>query len=266
MLPEDENFKTMTENELWQHYCGFLDLSIDEFMEIQKELLMDEIELVADSTLGKKIMGNQKPKSVDEFRQMVPITSYDDYEPYLSEQREDVLATNPRGWVHTSGRGGRFKWVPLNSEFITKTVKCFMAGFIFASTDKKGKVNIEPGCRFILLLPPKPYASGFFFENMVQNYFSLRPFPPLEASNIEFEERIRLAFQMALREGVDLIGSVASVLVRMGEQLGEQAHSMQFSLSMLDPRVMRRLLRAWLTSKRQKRTILPKDLWPSKVL
>jgi hypothetical protein len=51
MLPEDQYFQTLTEDELWQRYCGFLDLSIDEFMAIQKELLMDQIERVADSLL-----------------------------------------------------------------------------------------------------------------------------------------------------------------------------------------------------------------------
>ena len=85
MLSEDKYFRDLTEAKLWQRYCGFLDLSIDEFMDIQEELLMDQIDRVADSVLGKKIMGKRKPKSVEEFRRMVPLTTYDDYEPYLSE-------------------------------------------------------------------------------------------------------------------------------------------------------------------------------------
>ncbi|MCD6359032.1 MAG: GH3 auxin-responsive promoter family protein, partial [Dehalococcoidia bacterium] len=104
MLPEDKYFKTLSEEELWQRYCGFLDLSIDEFMEIQQRLLMEQIELVADSFLGKKIMNGNKPQSVEEFRLTVPITSYQDYEPYLSEQREDVLAEKPLFWCHSAGR------------------------------------------------------------------------------------------------------------------------------------------------------------------
>ena len=120
MLSEDKYFQTLTEAELWQRYCGFLDLSIDEFMAIQKELLMDEIERVADSLLGKKIMGNQKPKSVEEFRQMVPLTTYDDYEPYLSEQNEDVLAEKPLFWTHSAGRGGYFKWIPYSADALKK--------------------------------------------------------------------------------------------------------------------------------------------------
>lgn len=112
MLQEDKYFQTLNEAELWQRYCGFLDLSIDEFMDIQKELLIDEIEQVSDSLLGKKIMGGRKPQSVEEFRRVVPLTTYDDYEPYLSEQQEDVLAEKPVFWCHSAGRGGYFKWVP----------------------------------------------------------------------------------------------------------------------------------------------------------
>lgn len=265
MLSEDKYFKDLTEAELWQRYCGYLDLSLDEFMEIQKELLMDEIALVADSVLGKKIMGNQKPKSVDEFRRMVPLTTYEDYEPYLSERREDALAIKPDGWCHSSGRSGIYKWVPYSSEFLGKAVKNLLSGFILASTNKKGKVNFSPDSRVLILLPPAPYASGYALQGVAQN-FSLQAIPPLEITNIEFQERVKLGFQMALKEGVDVIAAIASVLVKMGEQFSEQAHSTKFSASMLHPRIMGRLLRAWLNSKREKRTILPKDLWPSKAI
>ena len=52
MLREDKYFQNLSEEELWQRYCGFLDLSVNEFMEIQEDLLMKEIDLVADRSLG----------------------------------------------------------------------------------------------------------------------------------------------------------------------------------------------------------------------
>jgi len=142
MLAEDKYFKTLTQDELWQRYCGFFDLSIDDFMDIQKGLLMDQIEMVSDSTLGKKIMGDQKPRSVDEFRQVVPLTTYDDYEPYLSERQEDALAVKPSMWCHSSGRGGSFKWVPHSSKIVEIAIKYYIAGFILASCREKGDINI----------------------------------------------------------------------------------------------------------------------------
>jgi hypothetical protein len=264
MLAEDKYFKTLTQDELWQRYCGFFDLSIDDFMDIQKGLLMNQIEMVSDSTLGKKIMGDQKPRSVDEFRQVVPLTTYDDYEPYLSEKQEDTLAVKPYLWTHSAGRGGSFKWVPHSSEIVDKAVRSYLAGGIIASCKKKGEVNISPGARILVILAPPPYNSGELFLALVQR-FSARVMPPLEAVEAsEFQERIQSAFQMALKDGVDFIGALASVLVRIGEEFTEQVGGMKFSLFMLHPKVSFRLLRAWLRAKIEKRVILPKDIWRPK--
>ena len=116
MLSEDRCFRTLNERELWQRYCGHLDLSPGEFMEIQKDLLIHQINTVADSLLGKKIMGGKKPRSVEEFRRLVPLTTYEDYEPYLSERQEHALAVKPLFWCHSAGRGGEFKWLPYTSQ------------------------------------------------------------------------------------------------------------------------------------------------------
>jgi len=136
MLPEDKYFQTLTEKELWQRYCGFLELPVDEFMNIQKHLLMEQIELVANSPLGKKIMDG-KPKSVEEFRRIVPLTTYDDYEPYLSERREDALGVKPLFWCHSAGRGGNFKWIPYTSEGFNVYTTLYLGFLILAAANKK---------------------------------------------------------------------------------------------------------------------------------
>ena len=266
MRPEDKYFYDLTEEELWQRYCGFLDLSVDEFIAMQNELLMDEIEQVADSTLGKKIMNNQKPKSVEEFRRTVPLTTYDDYEPYLSERQEDALAIKPRKWCHSAGRGGRFKWIPLSSQFVEKIAKDGLSCFILGSTQQKGRINLSPGFRFLSMLPPPPYASGVFLQSFAENV-SFQCIPPLEAAkNMGFQERSQKAFQEALKDGVDVIGSLSSVLAKIGESFGTRSRGKKFSRSMLNPKVVLRLIRALLRAKRNKRAILPKDLWPTKAI
>jgi len=65
-------------DELWQVCCGFIDLSIDEFMSIQRQLLLEQIELVKQSKLGQKVMRRALPTSVEEFRTQVPFTTYKD--------------------------------------------------------------------------------------------------------------------------------------------------------------------------------------------
>jgi len=263
MLSEDKYFQALTEAELWQRYCGFLNLSIDEFMDIQKELLMDEIQRVADSTLGKKIMGNRKPKSVEEFCQMVPLTTYDDYEPYLSEQREDVLAVKPYFWCHSSGKGGYFKWIPHSSEIHEKAVRSYLGGLILCASSDKGEINIGPGSRLLSIVAPQPYMSGCLLLAVAQN-ISMQVIPPVEDITTPFHERMRKGFQIALKEGVDVMGALTSILARMGEEFNEQTRTMKFSTSMLHPKIILRLIRAWLCSKREKRAILPKDLWSPK--
>ena len=267
MLQEDKYFQTLSKEELWQRYCGFLDLSIDEFMEIQEHLLMEQIDLVADSPLGKKIMNNQKPKTVEEFRRVVPLTTYDDYEPYLSQQREDVLADKPVFWCHSAGRGGYFKWVPYTSRAAEKTVRRFVAVLILACAQRKGDIALEPGERMLLHMAPRPYVSGAGMHYVVTQGFSLHTIPPLEeAEKMEFPERIALGFQIALRTGVDEIFSIASVMVKVGEVMAGQAQRMKFSLSLLHPAVFFRLVRAWLRSRITRRGMLPRDLWPAKAI
>jgi len=263
VLSEDKYFQTLTQEELWQRYCGFFDLSLDEFMSIQEHLLMEQIGLVAGSPLGKKIMGNNKPGSVEEFRRAVPLTMYDDYEPYLSERQEDVLAVKPYLWCHSAGRRGEFKWIPHSSQIVEKAVRSYLGAFILASASQKGEINIKPGFRGLTVLPPAPYTSGSIIHALTQ-HISMQLIPPLETEAMEFDERAKIGFQMALKGGVDIIGSLISILVGIGEEFSEQTHSSGFSMSMLHPKVALQFLKAWLQSKREGRTILPRDLWKPK--
>lgn len=266
MLTEDRYFESLSKDEIWERYCGFLHLTLDEFMGIQQELLMDQVKQLATSKLGKLIIGKQTPTNVEEFQRIVPLTSYDDYEPYLSEQQEGALAMKPSVWCHSAGRGGRLKWYPLSSEFLDKLVKNAIATFILATAKKKGQINIHPGVRTLFMLPPPPYASGIMIQTTGQ-HFTIRNLPrPERTRNMPFPEKIQLGFQMALKEGVDIIGSLPSILVRMGAEFGNRRPKRKFSLSMIHPRVLSILLKAWLRSKKTGRKILPKDLWPTKAI
>ena len=73
MIKKDKLFETGDQETMWQKYCGFLDLSLQEFMEIQEQLLMEQIELVYDSPLAKKFLP-KKPKDISEFRRLVGVS------------------------------------------------------------------------------------------------------------------------------------------------------------------------------------------------
>ena len=266
MLSEDEYFAKLTQEEIWQRYCGFLELSIDEFMEIQKELLMDEVERVAKGVLGRKIMGAQVARSMEEFRRLVPLTTYENYEPYLTEQREDVLAEKPEYWCHSSGRGGKFKWIPFTRENIDKTIQRILGTMILASARRKGDIRLRPGRRMLLNMAPRPYGSGHIFNELSQR-FSVHAMPPQDLEEkMEFQDRIAYGFKLALKNGLDEVLSLASVLVKMGEQMSEQAQGMKPSLSMLHPAILLRIARGKLRARMARRNMLPKDLWTLKTL
>jgi hypothetical protein len=265
MFSEDHYFNTMSEEDLWKRYCGFLDLSLEEFMSVQRELLTDEIGLVGNSILGKKIMGNQRPRTVEEFRRLVPLTTYNDYEPYLNARQEDALGAKPHFWCHTAGRSGQFKWIPQSSEVVDKAVRSYLGSFILAASNRRGEVNIAPGDRLLTLLPPPPYTTGSVMQSIAQR-ISLRIIPPLDMSGMDFQERIKTGFQMALEEDIDIIGSVVGILVRMGREFSGQTRKTRMSPYMARPKVIWRYTRAWLRSKRAKRPMLPKDLWQPKAI
>jgi len=105
--------------ELWQMCCGFTGLDIEQFMTIQNHLLLEQLDLLNRSALGDKIMRGAKPKTVGEFRELAPLTTYADYCPELLEKREDILPAIPVMWVHTSGRSGEYpcKWVPVTKAY-----------------------------------------------------------------------------------------------------------------------------------------------------
>jgi len=50
----------------WAKYCGFFDLSVEQFMAVQEALLLQQIPLVASSRLGKRLLGKRTPASPDE--------------------------------------------------------------------------------------------------------------------------------------------------------------------------------------------------------
>jgi hypothetical protein len=156
-----------------------------------------------------------------------------------------------------------FKWVPHSSEIFEKNVRSYIAAFILSMSSKKGEVNIRPGFRLLATIAPPPYTSGYIMLSLTRG-ISMQLIPPLEDINLGFHERIRRGFQIALKDGVDIMGAVTSILARMGEEFSEQTRTMKLSVSMLHPKIIFRLLRAWIRSKREKRVILPKDIWSPK--
>ncbi len=253
-------------DEIWTKYCGFLDLSLDEFMAIQERLLREQIGLLSNCGIGRRFMGDSKLSTVAEFREIVPITTYEDYQPYLEDRRTDMLPEEPYTWAHTSGRSGTLKWVPYTRLAYNQLGEGTLAGIILASARWKGDVRLEENDVLVYNTPPRPYLSGVVLRALAE-HFSFHFVPSLEETEqMSFQERIEKSFETALVTGIDVLGSISVVLVKMAERFAEGAQSTKPSARMLHPRALARLARGWLRSKLEGRPMLPKDIWRVKAL
>jgi hypothetical protein len=250
-------------DELWTKHCGFFNLTPDEFMDVQKRLLLEQINLLGKSQIGKKMFGERIPASVEEFRQIVPLTTYCDYEEYFDNQNESVLPVKPFVWARTSGRTSSKgpKWIPYTKTMYDHLGDLVVGAMLMASASYSGEVKLERNDKFLLATAPPPYVSAFVSRS-AQDQLDVKFLPSLEeGENMEYAKRVALGFRLAMREGMDYFMGLASVLARMGEQFEQQSGSTKLSKELLDPATLWRLIRAVTIAKMHKRNILPKDIW-----
>jgi hypothetical protein len=266
MVSSAELLKQGRRDEFWQRYCGFFDLTVDEFMVIQERLLTEQLQLLAGSELGRKIVGGKVPQNVAEFRRVAPLTTYSDYLPYLAEKREDALPAKPICWARTSGRTGEYrgKWVPITPDFFNQLARGALQTIILAGARRKGEVILEEGASIMYAAGPPPYVTGWTMR-AIEEQFPMRFIPPIaEAEKMSFQERLQKGFADSMGSGIDYFAGVASVLLRIGDAFTEGTRQMSLSPTVLRPTILARLLKALATSKLEGRKLLPKDIWRPK--
>ncbi len=258
MLPRESLIHWRDRKTLWRKYCGFLDLSIQEFMAIQRELLLEQMELVSGGILARKIMSDAKPGSIEEFRSLVPMTTYDDYRPYLEEQREDVLAETPVCWVHTSGRDSEFKWVPYTLRAYQRLIDSLVSALVLASATRKGEVRLRKRPRIMFHLPKRPYLAGQFAFGLSQR-IACQPIPPIETfERMSPDERQEEEMAMVKRHGVDFIFSLPGNLAEMGALFAERLNQDgSIPFSPLSPRRNLQMIRTKLAAKLRDKPLRP---------
>jgi hypothetical protein len=253
--------------ELWQMCCGFLSLNLEQFMTIQKRLLLEQLGLLNRCPLGKKIMRGAKPETVEEFREQVPLTTYADYCPELEEKREDGLPAKPALWVHTSGRSGEYscKWVPMTQAY-SREMSVLMYGIGNLSNCKGwgDTFGIPERPKLVYSVAPRPYVSGAM-ASMLEQQTPVDYLPALEeAEALSFEERVKLGFKQALSQGLDYFFGLSMVLVVVGNKFSQSSDKVDIRPLLSQPKALFRLTKGLLKSKLARRTMLPKDLWSVK--
>jgi hypothetical protein len=254
--------------ELWQMCCGFLDLTMEQFMAIQKKLLQEQLQLLGRSALGRKVMQGAMPETIEEFRAKVPLTTYKDYCPELLEKQEEGLPAKPAHWIHSTGRSGEypFKWVPITQRTYEELIPLACTGRILATARHKGDINIGLEAKLLFATGASPYTTGMI-ANLCEKEFGFRYFPPPQDSEqMTFLERIDKGFWQALSEGIDGFFGISTVLVAIGERFKSGARSIKPIQLLRRPRALMRLTRGLIRSKLARRPMLPRDLWTIKAI
>ena len=249
---------------VWEQCCSFLDLTVEEFMAVQERMWKEQMYLLGKSELGMKVLGGKVPQTLDEFKESVPLTTYDDYEPFLSARKEDVLPEKPHVWACTSGVGGRIKWIPITKRMYDVCIDTVFA--VFALSTAKGRADFSLRYRDIVFygVAPPPWASGVALWGFIERY-GLRAIPSIEevSATSDLALRAQKGFQLALRLGLDLMPAFPSVLVKIGEEFGQRGGG---SKAILHPAVAYRILKGLIKSKAAGRPMLPRDIWKPKGL
>ena len=251
--------------ELWQMCCGFIDLSLEQFMDIQKRLLLEQIELLKNCELGRKVMRGAMPTTVEEFREQVPLTTYGDYLPELAEKREDVLPAKVARWVRTSGKTGEFdvKWVSLSEDFIRECEKLGGAVLLLSTCDGRGDTSkLKEHFKLLFSMGPPEYISGALVQ--VTQSATGCDLLPKHGEGMPFQERLRAGFGEALYRGLDMVGGLPSALVAVGDQFGRRSEKRNIRPLLSHPKALGRVIRAVVRSKLHHRSMLPKDMWSLK--
>lgn len=260
-----EQLQKQQYQEIWNQYCGFLDLNMEEYMNIQKRLMEEQISLWSNSTIGKTILKGKNPGNIEEFREMVPLTDYEDYADILLRKDGDSLPGNPVIWIQTTWEGGKhpIKVAPYTRSMLDTFRNNVVACLLLATSQEKGKFSYEEGDKMLYGLAPLPYATGLL-PLLLGEETDIRFLPEVkEAVNMSFSQRNKLGFKLALQKDVELFFGLGSVAYAVSQSLASSGAGSKDLASLLkcDPHMLYRMAKAKRLSKKENHPIRPKDLF-----
>lgn len=265
----EEMLKKKEYKELWEEYCGFLDLSIEEYMSIQHRLLKEQLEVWLTSRLGNKIMQDRSLQNMMDFRKIVPLTTYEDYADILLSKRAEDLPAKPITWIETTWEAGRHpvKCAPYSEEMLDTFRNNMLACLVLAGSNSRYEVTLRPHDKALYGVASLPYATGLL-PVLVQDELTLDILPPVEvAEKMSFKDRNVLGFKMGLKQGIDIFFALSSVAYYVSmafSQVQNMTPSKTSSSGKLKPAMAYHLVRAKYHSKKEHRDILPKDVFHMK--
>ena len=259
-----QELKKLNSSQIWQKYCGFLDISLEQYMQIQFRLLQEQLELYAGCELGSRIMGKVPSSTVTEFRKTVPLTTYDDYADILLLKQEELLPAPPVVWLETTWESGSrpAKVAPYTEQMLSVYKNNLLASLILASAKERGVFNVNSKQRVLYGLAPLPYATGLLPLTM-STEMDLQFFPPIkDALKMSFTEQNRVGFRQSMQKGVDLFFGMSSIIYAITKNFNiKTAGGEKRKPMIMHPLMLFRVLLAKYRSYRDGTPIYPKDIF-----
>lgn len=265
----EEKLKLRGKKEIWNEYCGFLDLSMDEYMLIQNRLMEEQIRLWSNSKLGENMFHAKQIHCIEDFRRQFKLTTYEDYAKYLLQKQEDILPEKPLLWIQTTWEGGThpIKLAPYSEAMLNNFKRNVSACLLLSTSKGKGDFNVKATDKILYGLAPLPYATGLLplaFEEEIGIEF----LPPVkEAVKMSFSQRNKLGFKMGLTKGIDYffgLGSVTYYISMSIDKMNSGKGGGMLSMLKKAPLKTCKLGLAKLHSNKENRNLMPKDLFSLK--
>ena len=262
-----EKLHQYSKDEIWEEYCGFLTISPEEFMNIQYRLLQEQIELWSSSGIGQSILKGKHPKTVEEFREMVPLTTYEDYAATLLAKQHNALPADPVLWVQTAWEGGihPIKTAPYTKAMLDTFKHNVISCLILSTSRQKGEFDVRVTDHMLYALAPMPYITGLL-PLLLEDEIDIEFFPAVkDAVKMTFRERNKQGFKMGMQKGLEYFFGLGSVLYYVSQSLTSMqsggSKGLKEKLTGTSPKMVLRYLAAKKKCKRENREMLPKDLF-----
>lgn len=263
----DRKLKEHYKEDIWKEYCGFLDLSIEEYMHIQYRLMNEQIQLWSECALGQCLLKGRQIGSIAEFRQDFPLTTYETYADVLLMKKGNMLPEDPIVWIQTTWEGGKHpvKLAPYSKSMLNTYRTNVIACLILATSTQRKKFDVTTGDTMLYGLAPLPYATGLL-PLLLGDEIQIEFLPSVKtAEKLSFSERNKLGFKLGLSKGIDLffgVGSVAYFVSKSFSSLSQgSSNSHKLSFLSYSPKMLLRYLKAKQTCKKEERELKPKDIF-----
>ncbi|QNL43752.1 GH3 auxin-responsive promoter family protein [Oscillibacter hominis] len=260
-----ERLKKCSKEQLWREYCGFLDMSVDEYMYTQRRLMEEQLRVWSNSPLGRKLLDGKKPGSIEELRDTMPLTTYADYADVLLPRRSDMLCSEPAVWIQTTWEGGLrpIKLAPYTRGMLDCYRHNLLSVMMMATSRRKGDFDLKRGDRILYGGAPLPYATGLM-PSLFDEDIEFTWLPDSNAhSDLSFSQRIKKGFSMAMSGGVDFFFGIGSVANYITESFGKGGSGGKLNISV---KHALRYVRAKYISHRDGRSVVPGDIFHLKAL